>query len=185
MATHREIRWPSVGSFDGRLRGDSHGRRQSLNVWAAHRASQSALALTARRSRARRQSLAMRARNRADRYIPRELLVCEPLLDSFARSPRALSCCTSKWESSLRERSRSCRRGSGGVLPSARSWRSSRSSNYLLYARMAQLRHLRDDAGADPLHPCLMHHLIAGIHGDLELVGQPPRLSPSRDQIPG
>ena len=28
MATHGEIRWPSVGSFDGRLRGDSHGRRQ-------------------------------------------------------------------------------------------------------------------------------------------------------------
>jgi len=29
MATHGEIRWPSVGSFDGRLRGDSHGRRQA------------------------------------------------------------------------------------------------------------------------------------------------------------
>ncbi len=28
MATHGEIRWPSVGTFDGRLRGDSHGRRQ-------------------------------------------------------------------------------------------------------------------------------------------------------------
>jgi hypothetical protein len=28
MATHGEIRWPSLGSFDGRLRGDSHGRRQ-------------------------------------------------------------------------------------------------------------------------------------------------------------
>ena len=28
MATHGEIQWPSVGSFDGRLRGDSHGRRQ-------------------------------------------------------------------------------------------------------------------------------------------------------------
>jgi DNA-binding response OmpR family regulator len=28
MATHGEIRWPSVGSFDGRLWGDSHGRRQ-------------------------------------------------------------------------------------------------------------------------------------------------------------
>jgi hypothetical protein len=27
MATHGEIRWPSLGSFDGRLRGDSHGRR--------------------------------------------------------------------------------------------------------------------------------------------------------------
>ena len=27
MATHGEIRWPSVGTFDGRLRGDSHGRR--------------------------------------------------------------------------------------------------------------------------------------------------------------
>ena len=30
MATHGEIRWPSLGSFDGRLRGDSHGRRQQL-----------------------------------------------------------------------------------------------------------------------------------------------------------
>ena len=29
MATHGEIRWPSVGSFDGRLRGDSHGRRHA------------------------------------------------------------------------------------------------------------------------------------------------------------
>jgi hypothetical protein len=29
MATHGEIRWPSVGTFDGRLRGDSHGRRQA------------------------------------------------------------------------------------------------------------------------------------------------------------
>ena len=28
MATHGEIRWPSMGTFDGRLRGDSHGRRQ-------------------------------------------------------------------------------------------------------------------------------------------------------------
>ncbi len=27
MATHGEIRWPPVGSFDGRLRGDFHGRR--------------------------------------------------------------------------------------------------------------------------------------------------------------
>jgi hypothetical protein len=27
MATHGEIRWPPVGTFDGRLRGDSHGRR--------------------------------------------------------------------------------------------------------------------------------------------------------------
>jgi hypothetical protein len=32
MATHGEIRWPSVGSFDGRLRGDSHGRRQSTSA---------------------------------------------------------------------------------------------------------------------------------------------------------
>ena len=32
MATHGEIRWPSVGSFDGRLRGDSHGRRQPSGV---------------------------------------------------------------------------------------------------------------------------------------------------------
>ena len=30
MATHGEIRWPSVGSFDGRLRGDSHGRRHEM-----------------------------------------------------------------------------------------------------------------------------------------------------------
>jgi hypothetical protein len=29
MATHGEIRWPSVGSFHGRLWGDFHGRRQS------------------------------------------------------------------------------------------------------------------------------------------------------------
>ena len=29
MATHGEIRWPSVGTFDGRLRGDSHGRRHT------------------------------------------------------------------------------------------------------------------------------------------------------------
>jgi hypothetical protein len=28
MATHGEIRWPSLGSLDGRLRGGSHGRRQ-------------------------------------------------------------------------------------------------------------------------------------------------------------
>ena len=35
MATHGEIRWPSVGSFDGRLRGDSHGRRQ-LPARSAH-----------------------------------------------------------------------------------------------------------------------------------------------------
>jgi hypothetical protein len=28
MATHGEIRWPPMGTFDGRLRGDSHGRRQ-------------------------------------------------------------------------------------------------------------------------------------------------------------
>jgi hypothetical protein len=27
MATHGEIRWPPVGTFGGRLRGDSHGRR--------------------------------------------------------------------------------------------------------------------------------------------------------------
>jgi hypothetical protein len=27
MATHGEIRRPPVGTFDGRLRGDSHGRR--------------------------------------------------------------------------------------------------------------------------------------------------------------
>jgi hypothetical protein len=27
MATHGEIRWPSAGSFSGRLRGGSHGRR--------------------------------------------------------------------------------------------------------------------------------------------------------------
>ena len=27
MATHGEIRWPPVGTFDGRLRGDSHGHR--------------------------------------------------------------------------------------------------------------------------------------------------------------
>jgi hypothetical protein len=36
MATHGEIRWPSVGSFDGRLRGDSHGRRH-LSVSAEPR----------------------------------------------------------------------------------------------------------------------------------------------------
>jgi hypothetical protein len=28
MATHGEIQWPPVGSFDGRLWGDSHGHRQ-------------------------------------------------------------------------------------------------------------------------------------------------------------
>jgi ParB-like chromosome segregation protein Spo0J len=28
MATHGEIRWPPAGTLDGRLRGDSHGRRQ-------------------------------------------------------------------------------------------------------------------------------------------------------------
>src|SRR5215210_6509282 len=27
MAAHGEIRWPPTGTFDGRLRGDSHGRR--------------------------------------------------------------------------------------------------------------------------------------------------------------
>ena len=32
MATHGEIRWPSVGTFDGRLRGDSHGRRQEVKL---------------------------------------------------------------------------------------------------------------------------------------------------------
>jgi len=29
----RQIRWPSVGSFDGRLRGDSHGRRQGVGTY--------------------------------------------------------------------------------------------------------------------------------------------------------
>ena len=33
MATSREIRRPPVGSFDGRLRGDSHGRRHPLAGW--------------------------------------------------------------------------------------------------------------------------------------------------------
>ena len=28
MATHGEIRWPPLATSDGRLRGDSHGRRQ-------------------------------------------------------------------------------------------------------------------------------------------------------------
>ena len=32
MATHGEIRWPPVGTFDGRLRGDSHGRRHTGSV---------------------------------------------------------------------------------------------------------------------------------------------------------
>ena len=32
MATHGEIRWPPAGTFDGRLRGDSHGRRHFLSV---------------------------------------------------------------------------------------------------------------------------------------------------------
>jgi hypothetical protein len=30
MATHGEIRWPPVGTFSGRLWGDSHGRRHGL-----------------------------------------------------------------------------------------------------------------------------------------------------------
>jgi hypothetical protein len=29
MATHGEIQWPPAGSFGGRLRGESHGRRQA------------------------------------------------------------------------------------------------------------------------------------------------------------
>jgi transposase-like protein len=29
MATHGEKRWPPAGRSDGRLRGDSHGRRHS------------------------------------------------------------------------------------------------------------------------------------------------------------
>ncbi len=28
MATHGEIQWPPVGRINGRLRGESHGRRQ-------------------------------------------------------------------------------------------------------------------------------------------------------------
>jgi hypothetical protein len=30
MATHGEIRWPPVGTFNGRLWGDFHGRRQRV-----------------------------------------------------------------------------------------------------------------------------------------------------------
>jgi hypothetical protein len=32
MATHEETRWPPVGTFSGRRRGDFHGRRQRLLV---------------------------------------------------------------------------------------------------------------------------------------------------------
>lgn len=34
MATHGEIRWPPVGTFDGRLWGDSHGRRHAGSISA-------------------------------------------------------------------------------------------------------------------------------------------------------
>jgi hypothetical protein len=32
MATHGEIRWPPARTFNGRLRGDSHGRRHAAIV---------------------------------------------------------------------------------------------------------------------------------------------------------
>ena len=51
MATHGEIRWPSVGSFDGRLRGDSHGRRQTYRQRS--RAAGAGLTTAAGRKRSR------------------------------------------------------------------------------------------------------------------------------------
>ncbi|MGB0095175.1 MAG: hypothetical protein WBP81_21895, partial [Solirubrobacteraceae bacterium] len=73
MATHGEIRWPSVGSFDGRLRGDSHGRRHPDNIGALHAFREQAIRywFVALRRRSQRTTVTWERMSRlADRWLP-------------------------------------------------------------------------------------------------------------------